>query len=107
MRVGNEVTTSTVLTTIDQNETLELNVSVPIERASGLKNGLPIEILTSDGQQTLAKTSVNFISARVDDLTQSVLVKASVPNGSGALRSAQFVRAQIIWKTTPGLVIPV
>ncbi len=107
MRVGNEVTTSTVLTTIDQNDTLELNVSVPIERVAALKNGLPIEILTSDGSQTLAKTSVNFVSPRVDDMTQSVLVKASVPNASGALRSSQFVRARIIWKTTPGLVVPV
>src|SRR5206468_6823943 len=40
VRVGNQVTTATVLTTVDQNETLEVYVSVPIERASSLKNGL-------------------------------------------------------------------
>jgi hypothetical protein len=46
------VTPQTVLTTIDQNETLEVYVSVPIERAPALKNGLPIQILSSDGDET-------------------------------------------------------
>ena len=41
-----------VLTTIDQNETLEVYVSVPIERAGDLKNGLPIQVLSSDGGQS-------------------------------------------------------
>ena len=106
VRVGNQVTPQTVLTTIDQNETLEV-VSVPIERASELKNGLPMRILSSDGQQRLATTTIGFISPHVDDQTQSVLVKGTVRNADGALRGSQFVRASIIWRTTAGLVIPV
>ena len=39
--------------------------------------------------------------------TQSVLVKGVVQNPRGALRSSQFVRARIIWKTAQGLVVPV
>jgi len=107
VRVGNQVTTSTVLTTIDQNETLELNVSVPVERSRDLSMGLPIQILSNDGQQVLASTKVNFISPRVDDQTQTVLVKASVTNPNLTLRSSQFVRARVIWKTTSQLVVPV
>jgi len=37
--VGSQVTPQTLLTTIDQNETLEVNASVPIERAAALKVG--------------------------------------------------------------------
>src|SRR5262249_35819483 len=48
VRVGNVVTPQTVLTTIDQNETLELQVDVPVERASALRMGLPIRIMSSD-----------------------------------------------------------
>ena len=107
VRVGMQVTTQTPLTTIDQNQTLELNVGVPLERAGELKNGLPIEVLSSDGQQKLAASTISFISPRVDDQTQTILVKGSVANPSGALRSSQFVRARIIWKTTEGLVVPV
>jgi RND family efflux transporter MFP subunit len=107
VRVGSQVTTSTLLTTIDQNETLEVYVSVPIERARDLRNGLPIEILSSDGQQRLARTAINFISPHVDEQTQSILVKGAVRNPDGSLRASQFVRARIVWKKTAGLMIPV
>ncbi len=107
VRVGNQVTTQTLLTTIDQNDTLEVNVSVPIERAAALKLGLPLQVLSSDGAQRLAATTVSFVSPRADDQTQSVLVKGNVKNPDGALRAAQYVRARIVWKTADGLVVPV
>ena len=107
VRVGNQVTTQTVLTTIDQNETLEIHISVPIERAAALKSGLPIRILSNDGSTELASTKVAFISPHVDDQTQSVLVKGLVQNPGSRLRASQYVRARIIWKTTEGLVVPV
>ena len=106
-RVGMQVTTQTVLTTIDQNETLELNLSVPIERASALKIGLPVAVSSSDGTEVLANTSLTFISPRVDDETQSILVKGLVRNADGRLRSSQFVRARVVWTTRQALTIPV
>jgi RND family efflux transporter MFP subunit len=106
VRVGNQVTTQTLLTTLDQNETLELHVSVPMERAGDLERGMPAGVLTSDGQRTLATTTIEFISPHVDEETQSVLVKGLVRN-DGSLRASQFVRARIVWKTAPGLVVPV
>ena len=107
VRVGHLVTPQTVLTTIDQNERLEVYVNVPIEKAGDLKTGLPIRVLSSDGQRTLATTTVSFISPHVDDDTQSILVKGLVRNPDGTMRAAQFVRARIVWKTAQGLVVPV
>jgi RND family efflux transporter MFP subunit len=107
VRVGSQVTPQTLLTTIDQNETLEVNASVPIERAAGLKTGLPLQVWSSDGAQRIATTSVSFVSPHVDDQTQSVLVKATVKNPDGALRPSQYVRARIVWRTAEGLVVPV
>ena len=107
VRVGNQVSPQTMLTTIDQNETLELNVNVPIERAGALRRGLPIEVLGHEGDVTIGRTTVDFISPRVDDQTQSVLVKAQVRNPDGKLRGSQYVRARVIWKTAEGLVVPV
>jgi RND family efflux transporter MFP subunit len=107
VRVGMQVTTSTLLTTIDQNESLEVYVSVPVERAAELKIGLPMKILSGDGQQTLAQSHVSFISPHVDEQTQSVLVKGVVSNPSLALRASQFVRARVVWKTVQGLTVPV
>jgi RND family efflux transporter MFP subunit len=107
VRVGSVVTMQTVLTTIDQNDTLEVYVDVPVERGSSLRNGLPLQIVTSDGAQRLATTSIGFISPHVDDQTQSILVKGQVRNPDGALRASQYVRARIVWKTTDALVVPV
>jgi multidrug efflux pump subunit AcrA (membrane-fusion protein) len=47
------------------------------------------------------------VSPRVDDQTQSVLVKGMIANANARLRAAQNVRARIIWKTSDGLVVPV
>jgi RND family efflux transporter MFP subunit len=107
VRVGNMVTPQTVLTTIDQNATLELQVQVPVERAADLKIGLPIQVLSHDGEERVATTRINFVSPEVEDQTQSVLVKGILSNPGGLLRSSQFVRARIVWKTVEGLVVPV
>ncbi len=107
VRVGMQVSTQTPLTTIDSNNTLEVYVSVPVERARDIKDGLPLRVLSSDGRDTLATTVVNFVSSHVDEATQSILVKGAVQNPSGALRSSQFVRARIVWKKGEGLVVPV
>ncbi len=107
VRVGNLVTPQTLLTTIDQNDALEIYVNVPVERASALRTGLPIEVLSSDGSDTLASTTINFVSPHVDDQTQSVLVKGAVRNQGGQLRGSQYVRARIVWRTSEGLVVPV
>jgi RND family efflux transporter MFP subunit len=107
VRVGSQVTPQTLLTTIDQNDTLEVNASVPIERAAALKVGLPLQVWSSDGAHRIATTSVSFVSPHADDQTQSVLVKGNVKNADGTLRAAQYVRARIVWKTADGLVVPV
>lgn len=107
VRVGHQVTAQTVLTTIDENATLEVYVDVPIERAPSLRKGLPIHILDGDGRDALATTTVDFVSPHVDPQTQSVLVKGVVQNPDGSLRSMQYVRARIEWRTTESIVVPV
>jgi RND family efflux transporter MFP subunit len=104
IRVGDRVTNSTVLTTIDQNAGLEAYIPVPVERAPDLKTGLPVRLVDDRGQ-VVADTSVSFVSPQVDDRMQSVLVKAPVPSDRG-FRNSQFVRAQIVWRTEPRLLLP-
>ena len=104
VRVGDRVTTSTVLTTVDQLAGLEAYIQVPIERAPDIRPGLPVRIKDSQGG-LLAQTAIDFVSPQVDDRTQSVLVKAPVPAGPG-FRTEQFVRAEIVWRSEPGLTVP-
>jgi RND family efflux transporter MFP subunit len=106
VRVGDRVTVSTLLTTIDDPGSLEVYVNVPVDRAQSVKNGQVIQVL-DDAGKIAADTRVDFISPEVDTTTQSVLVKATLKNGSGALRTSQFARVRIIWGVHQGAVLPV
>jgi RND family efflux transporter MFP subunit len=106
VHVGDRVTNTTVLTTIDERRGLEVYIPIPSERAHEVKMGAPVEVLDGSGNIVL-KTQVYFISPQVDQGTQSVLVKAPADQAADRLRSLQLVRARLTWSTHPGLTIPV
>jgi len=105
VRVGDRVTKSTVLTTIDENDVLEIYINVPVQQAPGLRVGLPVRLIDDRGQ-VIATNRISFISPNVDE-TQTVLAKAPLVEGRGQFRADQFVRARVVWSDTPGLTIPV
>ena len=106
VHVGDRVTNTTMLTTIDERRGLEVYLSIPADRARDLKVGAPVQILDGSGKVILS-TRVNFISPQVDTSTQSVLAKAPVDEAADKLRSQQLVRARITWSTQAGITIPV
>jgi len=106
VRVGDRVTTTTQLTTVDQPGSLEVYVYVPIERSSQLKMNLPVQIIDGSGK-VIADSRVSFISPQVDNTTQTVLVKARVANGNDALRQSQFIRARVVWGTHKNPEVPI
>ena len=103
---GDRVTRTTVLTTVDENDVLEVYVNVPVPQAPQLKLGLPVRLVDDRGQ-VLATNKITFVSPNVDTATQSVLAKAQLIEGRGQFRSDQFVRARVVWSTAPGLTVPV
>jgi RND family efflux transporter MFP subunit len=106
IRVGDRVTSATIITTIDQPEGLEAYVNVPLERAMDLRQGLTLDLLDSRGN-VVASNPVTFIAPRADESTQSVLVKSTLRRMPTGLRVMQSVRARLIWSIDSGLVVPV
>ena len=105
IRTGDRVTNSTVITTIDDNAVLEADIQVPLGRSPELRVGLPVQLLDGDGK-VVATNPISFVSPRVDERTQTVLVKSRLNEAPPALRVQQFSRARIVWQNAPGLVIP-
>jgi RND family efflux transporter MFP subunit len=105
VRVGDRVTVSTLLTTVDRGGGLEAYVSIPVERARQVRMGMPVRILHGTGA-VVAESRVTFISPQTDQETQTVLIKAAV-EGEGALRPAQFIRARVVWGTREAPLVPV
>jgi RND family efflux transporter MFP subunit len=106
VRTGDRVTTSTVITTIDEKGALEAYIQIPLDRSPDLRIGLPVQLLDSEGKP-IASNPITFVAPRVDDATQTVLVKSALRTVPPALRVLQFLRARIVWQNTPGLTLPV
>jgi RND family efflux transporter MFP subunit len=106
VRVGDRVTTSTVLTTLDQSRELEAYVSVPAEKSAQIRMGMPMELLNDSGEVAL-RTQVSFVSPRMDPENQLLLLKANVPNQNHRFRNDQMVHARLIWKEQKMPTIPV
>ncbi len=106
VHLGDYVSSTTVLTTVDENADLEAYIYVPTERATQIRTGLPVEILDTDGN-VLTKSTVSFLSPEVDNGLQSILAKAEIPRTAERLRNQQLVKARITWSTSPEPTIPV
>jgi RND family efflux transporter MFP subunit len=106
VRVGDRVMTSTTLTTVDRPGSLEAYIYVPVEKSAQLKMNLPVQIVDASGA-ALAASRITFISPQVDNTTQTVLAKAQIANSKDTLRTAQFIRARVIWGSQDRPVVPV
>jgi RND family efflux transporter MFP subunit len=106
VHLGDYVSPTTLLTTVDENADLEAYIYVPTERASVVRQGLPVEILDNSGK-VLVKSRISFLSPQVDNGLQSILAKAEIPRSAQLLRNQQLVRARVTWSTAPAPVVPV
>jgi RND family efflux transporter MFP subunit len=106
VRVGDLVSPATILTTIDQVKRIHVYINVPGENADKLHLQLPVRIVDATGA-IVDSGEVDFVSPRVERDTQTVLVKATMPNEKGALRQAQSVRARVVYGASERLLVPV
>lgn len=106
VRVGDRVTNTTTLTTVDKPGSLEAYVYIPVERSPQLKMNMPVQIVDGAGN-VIADSRVSFISPEVDNTTQTVLIKAHIANNEDKLRNQQFIRARVVWGMHQGPVVPV
>jgi RND family efflux transporter MFP subunit len=106
VREGDRVTTSTEITTIDDKSGLEAYIQVPVDRAPDAHVGLPVQILDAEGK-VIATNAITFVAPRVDPATQTVLAKALLKDLPPTVRVQQFVRTRVIWRSVPGLTIPI
>jgi len=106
VRVGDRVVTTTTLTTVDRPGSLEAYIYVPIEKSAQLKLNLPVQIVDGAGN-LLATSRITFLSPQVDTTTQTVLAKATIANSNDRLRTAQVIRARVVWGSQQKPVVPV
>ncbi|MEO6802489.1 MAG: efflux RND transporter periplasmic adaptor subunit [Granulicella sp.] len=106
VHIGDYVSPTTMLTTVDENADLEAYIYLPTERASLVRTGLPVDILDASGN-VLTHSTISFLSPQVDNGLQSILAKAEIPRTAQRLRNEQLVNARVTWKTSSQPVVPI
>ncbi len=106
VHVGDYVSSSTQLTTVDENKDLEAYIYIPTERVAQIRMGLEVDLMDTSGKM-LEKSKIDFISPQVDNTLQGILVKAPVHIAPEMLRNAQLVKARVVWSTSPMAMVPV
>jgi multidrug efflux pump subunit AcrA (membrane-fusion protein) len=105
IKEGDFVDNATPLLNLTQNQKLEIEIPIPLEKASALRPGLQVKLLGDQGR-VLKTGQVSFVAPNVNPATQSIQTKAKFTNFTERLRSAQFVQARVVWSTRPGLLVP-
>ena len=106
VHLGDYVSPTTMLTTVDENRDLEAYIYIPTERVTQIRKGLPVVILDNQ-ENELERTAIDFVSPQVDDQLQGILAKAPVKADLGRLRNLQQIKARVIWTTSSIPVVPV
>jgi RND family efflux transporter MFP subunit len=107
IRVGDFVNLGESLTSIIQNDELDLRIQVPTNLSGQLRRGLRVVLVDPNtGKQISRGGRINFIAPQVNTGDQAILTKARFPNGDRKLRDGQFVRARIVWNQNQGLLVP-
>ncbi len=102
VRVGDSVTRSTLLTTIDENAGLEVYINVPVQEAAHLRVGLPVHLVDDARPPSLATEQLSFVSPSVDARDAVGAGQGDPRAGAEGLRTEQFVRARIVWTRGAG-----
>jgi RND family efflux transporter MFP subunit len=105
VKIGDFVETNNELTSVTQNQSLELELAIPIERRPQLRLGTRVE-LTDTQNKLLGTGQISFISPTVVANAQSILAKAMFNNSQGQLLDRQYVKANVIWQEHSGILVP-
>jgi len=104
--VGSLVTPGTVVTTLDDDSTVRLDVAVPERFLSLVSTGMRVDARAAAYPETIFTGTVTALDSRVDTVTRTMTVRATVPNPEGLMRSGMFVSVRLVGDARPVTVIP-
>lgn len=106
VNLGDYVQLGTTLTSITQNDNLEIDIAVPAEQADRLEPGMLVELVRFGASEPVAEGAISFVSPQTDVNTQTVLAKARFSNAAGRLQDNQRLDVRVVFDEQPGLLVP-
>jgi len=104
--VGAHVTDSTVITTLDDLSSVELEFSVSEQLFAVVKKGQKIDADTAAYPGRVFEGVLTEIDSRIDPVSRSFKVRAKIPNNDRALPAGMFMHVQMVISSDNALAIP-
>jgi membrane fusion protein (multidrug efflux system) len=104
--LGSLVGPSTVITTLDDTDTIKLDFDVPETALSYLDTGLPVVAYSAAWPDVTFQGKVASIDTRVDPVSRTLSVRALIPNPEHQLRPGMFLRVELLRQDVTALLIP-
>jgi membrane fusion protein (multidrug efflux system) len=103
---GSLVTSSTVITTLDDTTSIKLDFDIPEIYLSQIKEGLPVTARSAAWQDKEFRGTVASIDSRVDPVSRTIRVRSMIPNPEGNLRAGMFLTVTLLKQDVVALMIP-
>lgn len=104
--LGALVSPGTVITTLDDIDTIKLDFSLAERYFAKLTKGLQLTATTVAYPGRKFSGTVLSVDSRVDPVTRSVLVRAELPNTDHALRAGMLMTVNVLQPSREVLAIP-
>ena len=104
--VGSLVGPGTIITTLDDTDTIQLDFTVPAAFLAAVTPGLAIAARSVSYPDQVFAGKVASVDSRVDPSTRSITARALVPNPAGLLKPGMFLNVLLARDATDALVVP-
>lgn len=107
VKAGEAVGLNNILADLIDLKRLDVALKIPSQEIGAVRLGQPVEFEPGSPADQPVAGQVVFISPQIDSLTDTILVRASLPGGAG-VRAGQFARMRVrVEALTDRLTVPV
>ena len=103
--VGALVTPGTVITTLDDTRRIKVDFRVPETALAHMRPGLPIYAQSASFPDRTFAGRVQTIDTRIDPVTRSIELRASIPNREELLKPGMFLTARLSLATRDDAIL--
>ncbi len=104
--MGSLVGPATLITTLDDTETIKVDFAVPERVLARLATGLNVQARSVAWPDDVFVGKVISVDTRVDPVSRTVTVRAAIPNPDEKLRPGMFMTVTLLKEDVTALTIP-
>lgn len=103
---GSLVGPDTIITTLDDTDTIKLDFAVPETVLARVQEGLTVSAISAAYLNEQFNGVVSSVDTRVDPVTRTITLRAVVANPDGKLRPGMFLTVTLLKEDVKALTIP-